>query len=75
MTPMALAERRAVPLQAMALAALGQLPPSEPNDLLFPAERGGYIDLHMEDSTSGSAVRAICRRLGAGLVLGLMSPR
>ena len=40
------ASRRAVPLQGIALAALDQLPPGEPNDLLFPAERGGYIDLH-----------------------------
>jgi integrase len=40
------ASRRAVPLQAKALAALDQLPPGEPTDLLFPAERGGYIDLH-----------------------------
>src|SRR6478672_5652140 len=30
----------------MALAALDQLPPGEPTNLLFPAERGGYIDLH-----------------------------
>jgi integrase len=37
---------RAVPLQARALAALEQLPPGGPDDLLFPAERGGYIDLH-----------------------------
>jgi integrase len=40
------ASRRAVPLQAKALAALDQLPQLDPNDLLFPAERGGYIDLH-----------------------------
>jgi integrase len=40
------ASRRAVPLQARALAAIDQLPPGEPNDLLFAAERGGYIDLH-----------------------------
>ena len=40
------ASRRAVPLQARALAALDQLPPGEPKDLLFPAERGGYVDLH-----------------------------
>jgi integrase len=36
---------RAVPLQACALAALDQLPPGS-GDLLFPAERGGYLDLH-----------------------------
>ena len=44
--PKTQASRRAVPLQAKALAALDQLPPGEPTDLLFPAERGGYIDLH-----------------------------
>ena len=37
---------RAVPLQAVALAALDELPPGGPRDLLFPAERGGYLDLH-----------------------------
>jgi integrase len=37
---------RAVPLQARALAALDQLPPGGPGGLLFPAERGGYLDLH-----------------------------
>jgi integrase len=35
-----------VPLQARALAALDQLPAGVPGDLLFPAERGGYLDLH-----------------------------
>jgi integrase len=35
-----------VPLQARALAALDQLPPGGPSDLLFPAKRGGYLDLH-----------------------------
>jgi len=34
---------RAVPLQAVALAALDRLPPSE-SSLLFPNARGGYID-------------------------------
>ena len=34
------------PLQATAFAALDQLPQRDPTDLLFPAERGGYIDLH-----------------------------
>jgi integrase len=37
---------RAVPLQARALAALDQLPARTSSDLLFPAEKGGYIDLH-----------------------------
>jgi integrase len=38
--------RRAVPLQAIALAALEQQPSSPHSPLLFPAERGGYLDLH-----------------------------
>ena len=38
--------RRGVPLQARALAALERLPSGRPDDLLFAAERGGYLDLH-----------------------------
>ena len=37
---------RAVPLQAIALAALDQLPAGGPSELLFPAPNGGYLDLH-----------------------------
>ena len=37
---------RAVPLQAIALAALDQLPAAGPSDLLFPAVNGRYLDLH-----------------------------
>jgi integrase len=37
---------RAVPLQAIALAALEQLPAGGPSDLLFPTVNGGYLDLH-----------------------------
>ena len=37
---------RAVPLQAIALAALDQLPSHAPGELLFPAANGGYLDLH-----------------------------
>jgi integrase len=37
---------RAVPLQAIALAALDQLPSQGPGSLLFPAPQGGYLDLH-----------------------------
>jgi integrase len=41
------ASKRAVPLQARALAALDRLPPGRRgSQLLFPAERGGYVDLH-----------------------------
>jgi integrase len=40
------ASKRAVPLQARALAALEHLPCDRPGDLLFPAQRGGYLDLH-----------------------------
>jgi integrase len=37
---------RAVPLQAIALAALDQLRADRENQLLFPSPRGGYFDLH-----------------------------
>jgi integrase len=38
---------RSVPLQARALAALDELPPkSTASALVFPAEHGGYLDLH-----------------------------
>ena len=37
---------RAVPLQATALAALKQLPTYPHSPLLFPAPRGGYLELH-----------------------------
>ena len=40
------ASRRAVPLQTIALEAIKQQPASRPSALLFPAERGGYLDLH-----------------------------
>ncbi len=37
---------RAVPLQAIALEALEQLPTGAGTDLLFPSLRGAYFDLH-----------------------------
>jgi integrase len=37
---------RAVPLQAIALAALDQLRADAESQLLFPSSRGGYFDLH-----------------------------
>ena len=40
------ASYRAVPLQAIALDALGALPRRTRSALLFPAPRGGYLDLH-----------------------------
>jgi integrase len=40
------ASRRAVPLQTIALEALNQRSASGQSGLVFPAERGGYLDLH-----------------------------
>jgi hypothetical protein len=40
------ASMRAVPLQARALDALDQLPADRDSPLVFPGERGGYLDLH-----------------------------
>ena len=45
-SPKTEASRRAVPLQARALAALDGVRPGKAGDLLFPADRGGYLDLH-----------------------------
>ena len=44
--PKTKASVRAVPLQTIALAALDELPPNPDSPLLFPAVRGGYLDLH-----------------------------
>jgi integrase len=38
--------RRAVPLQTIALEAIEQQPASRQSALVFPAQRGGYLDLH-----------------------------
>jgi integrase len=46
--------RRAVPLQAIALDAIERQPSSPDSLLLFPAERGGYLDLHNFRNRSGS---------------------
>jgi integrase len=40
------ASRRAVPPQTIALQAIEQQPSSRQSLLVFPAERGGYLDLH-----------------------------
>jgi integrase len=40
------ASRRAVPLQAIALDAIDRQPSNPHSQLLFPAERSGYLDLH-----------------------------
>jgi integrase len=46
-TPKTKASLRAVPLQAIALAALDELLPQHPEcPLLFPSATGGYFDLH-----------------------------
>jgi integrase len=53
-TPKTEASIRAVPLQARALAALEQLSPGDPSELLFPAERGGYLDYTTSETATGS---------------------
>jgi integrase len=45
-TPKTKASVHAVPLQALALAALDELSPNPHCALLFPSVRGGYLDLH-----------------------------
>ena len=46
-TPKTKASLRAVPLQAIALAVLDELPPHDREcPLVFPSARGGYFDLH-----------------------------
>jgi integrase len=40
------ASQRAVPLQERALDALGRACPCEESVLVFPGERGGYLDVH-----------------------------
>jgi integrase len=45
-TPKTKASVRAVPLQAIALAALDELRPDPQCPLLFPPARGGHLDLH-----------------------------
>jgi integrase len=44
--PKTKASVRAVPLQAIALAALDELPPDPDCPLVFPSVRGGHLDLH-----------------------------
>ena len=45
-TPKTKASVRAVPLQAVALAALDELTPTQNCPLVFPSVRGGHTDLH-----------------------------
>jgi integrase len=45
-SPKTKASMRAVPLQAVALAAVDELRPYSQSPLLFPSARGGHLDLH-----------------------------
>jgi integrase len=40
------ASLRAVPLQTRALDVLERVPPNDDSPLLFPGDRGGYLDIH-----------------------------
>src|SRR5215207_6168587 len=53
---------RAVPLQAIALAALDRLSTDRDSQLLFPSVRGGYFDLHNFRNPYCHA-RPICRNI------------
>ena len=46
------ASLRAVPLQSIALEAIDEQPPSRRSQLVFPAERGGYLDIPSPPSRS-----------------------
>jgi integrase len=48
---------RSVPLQAVAMKALEQLPVGDGNDLVFPAPEGGSFDLHNFRNRYGKAAR------------------
>ena len=56
-TPKTKASMRAVPLQAIALAALAELRPGRECPLLFPSARGGYVDLHNFRNRNGKAAQ------------------
>jgi integrase len=55
------ASRRAVPLQTIALEALERQPANRQGGLVFPAERGGYLDLH-NTSTSWARLSDLASR-------------
>jgi hypothetical protein len=50
---------RAVPLQAIALDAIERQPPSQHSQLLFAAERGGYLDLRNFRNRQGKPAHAV----------------
>lgn len=74
-TPKTKASVRAVPLQAIAFAALDQLPPNPRCQLVFPSVRGGYLDLHDFRTETGNrhSVRPGSRRCAGSTIYGTPS--
>ena len=71
------ASMRAVPLQARALDALDRVKDSNGSPLLFPGERGGYLDIHHFRPSSGGQPRRprASIRFGGSTISGTPSQR
>jgi integrase len=68
--------RRAVPLQARAIAALERLPEND-SPLVFPGDCSGYLDIHHFATTNGAPRRKprASRRCGGSTIYATPSPR